>query len=264
MSSESNPSAPSRIAVAIPCYNEAAAIGDLVERWTRALPGAEILVFDNNSNDATALLAQAAGARVVPVPQQGKGRVVQAIFEQLQDRDAVIMTDGDGTYPPEDARRLLKPVLAGEADMVVAARQPVQEAGRSAMHPVRGLGNALIRTGFRVMLGRGPGDLLSGYRVFGPEFLKHVKPRSSGFEIETELTGHAVARGYRVVELAVPYYPRAEGTESKLRAGRDGLRILFMIVRLAFRLRPWRILLFLSSILLGAVIALITLRGRLF
>ncbi len=248
------------VAVAIPCWNEAAAIGDLVERWRQALPDAEIVVFDNNSTDATAALATAAGARVVAVPQQGKGHAVRAIFVELGDRDAVILTDGDGTYPPEDARRLLAPILKGDADMVVAGRRPV--AGAGAMNPVRGLGNAMIQSAFRILIGRGPGDLLSGYRVFGPRFLREVKPRSSGFEIETELSGAAVAGGYRVVELAVPYYPRAEGTVSKLRAGRDGLRILWMIVRLAARLRPWRLLLFVSSVLLGAVIALLVMRGR--
>jgi glycosyltransferase involved in cell wall biosynthesis len=238
------------LAVAIPCYNEAPALGELLTRWRAALPGAELVVFDNNSTDGTADVARAAGARVVPVPRQGKGHAVQAIFAELSDRSAVILTDGDGTYPPEDAPRLLAPIDAGAADMVVAARRPV--AGAGAMAPVRGIGNRLIRAAFRLLIGRGPGDLLSGYRAFGPRVLREVTPRSSGFEIETELTGEAIARGYRVAVVEVPYHPRAAGTVSKLRAGRDGLRILATIVRLAARLRPWRVV---ALAILGLAVA---------
>lgn len=245
----------SRIAVAIPCYNEAAAIGDLVARWRRELPDAEVVVFDNNSRDATALLATAAGARVVFVPRQGKGHAVRAIFRELADRDVVIMTDGDGTYPPEEAKRMLAPVLSGTADMVVGTRRPVEVAGARAMAPVRGLGNVLIQWAFRVLLGRGPGDLLSGYRVFGPAFLATVKPRSSGFEIETELSGEAVARGMRVADVDVPYHPRVPGTVSKLRAGRDGVRILSKIIQLAARLQPMRLvaLAVIAALSIGAI-----------
>jgi hypothetical protein len=148
--------------------------------------------------------------------------------------------------------------------MAVGARKPVSDAGTSAMHPVRFFGNALIQSTFRLLIGRGPGDLLSGYRAFGPAYLQAVAPRSAGFEIETELTGEAVARGFRVVEVPVPYYPRTAGTVSKLRAGRDGARILWKIVCLAARLRPWRLLLFLSSLALGAVLGRLLIVGRLF
>ena len=227
------------IAVAIPCYNEAPAIVGLIARWRAALPSAEIIVFDNNSTDGTGTLAEAAGVRVVPVPRQGKGHAVRAIFEALGDRPAVVLTDGDGTYPPEEVEGLLAPVLRGEAAMSVGARRPV---GGGAMSPVRGLGNRLIRAAFRLLIGRGPGDLLSGYRVFGPRFLQAVRPRSSGFEIETELTGAAVAMGLPVAEVPVSYHPRVAGTASKLRAGRDGLRILATILALSARLRPLRLL----------------------
>ncbi len=233
------------IAVAIPCYNEAAAIEDVIARWREFLPSAEIVVFDNNSSDGTGDLARNLGVRVVPVPRQGKGFAVQAIFADLADRPAVVLTDGDGTYPADEVHRLLDPVLDGSAEMTVGARQPV--AGAGAMSPVRSLGNVLIRAAFALLLGQGPGDLLSGYRVFSRRFLQEVQPRSAGFEIETELTGEAVARGYRVVEVPVPYYPRAEGTVSKLKAFRDGCRILATILRLSVQLRPWRLLLFLAG-----------------
>ena len=167
-----------RVAVAIPCFNEAAAIAAVVAQWRAALPDAEIVVFDNNSTDGTGALARSLGVRVVEVPMQGKGHAVRAIFENLRDRDAVVLVDGDGTYPAEHVGPLLKPVLAGEADMAVGARRPVAELG--AMTPVRGLGNLLIGAVFRVLIGPGTGDLLSGYRVFGPRFLKAFTPRSAG------------------------------------------------------------------------------------
>jgi glycosyltransferase involved in cell wall biosynthesis len=235
-----SPPNPPRIAVAVPCYNEAAAIAAVVAQWRAALPGAEIVVFDNNSSDGTGTLARELGVRVVDVPEQGKGHAVRAIFETLGDRDAVILVDGDGTYPAEHIGPLLAPVLAGEADMTVGARRPVAEAG--AMTPVRGVGNVLIRTAFRILIGPGTGDLLSGYRVFGPRYLQAVRPRSHGFEIETELASEAVAQGMRTAEFPVPYHPRIAGTASKLRAFRDGRRILLTIVKQGLRLRPWRLI----------------------
>ena len=227
-----------RVAVAIPCYNEAAAVAVVVAQWRDALPGAEIVIFDNHSTDGTGAIARGLGVRVVDVPLRGKGHAVRAIFDAMRDRDAVVLVDGDGTYPAEHVGPLLGPVLAGEADMAVGARRPVAEAG--AMTPVRGLGNVLIGAAFRLLIGTGTVDLLSGYRVFGPNFLRVVSPRSHGFEIETELASEAVARRMRVVEVAVPYRPRIAGTESKLRAFRDGRRIVFTIVAQGLRLRPWR------------------------
>ncbi len=163
---------------------------------------------------------------------------MRAIFVELADRRAVVMIDGDGTYPADAVGPLLEPILAGTADMTVGARRPIAEAG--AMTPVRGVGNLLIRAAFRVLIGRGPGDLLSGYRVFSRHFRESVVLRSTGFEIETELACEAVARHLRVVEVPVPYRPRFAGTASKLNALRDGLRILGTIVNRSLRLRPWR------------------------
>ncbi|MGE3819625.1 MAG: glycosyltransferase, partial [Isosphaeraceae bacterium] len=237
---DSPPTAP-RIAVAIPCHNEAAAVAEVIASWRAALPSAEIVVFDNRSDDGTGDLARNAGAQVVSVPRLGKGHAVQAIFATLRDRDAVVMTDGDGTYPADRVAGLLEPVLTGVADMTVGARVPVAKPG--AMTPVRTLGNLLIRGAFRLLIGPGTGDLLSGYRVFGRTFLHAVTPRSQGFEIETELATEGVARGLRVVEVAVPYHPRIVGTTSKLRAVRDGSRILATILKQSARLRPWRLVL---------------------
>jgi glycosyltransferase involved in cell wall biosynthesis len=234
------------IAVAIPCFNEAGAVEAVVAEWRGALPEAEIVVFDNNSSDGTGAIARRLGVRVVEVREQGKGHAVLAIFEDLADRDAVILVDGDGTYPAEAARELLEPVLAGRADMTVGNRKPVAELG--AMSPIRGLGNILIGAAFTVLIGPGTRDLLSGYRVFGRHFREVVVPRSFGFEIEAELVSQAVARGLRIVQIDVPYRPRIAGTASKLRAFRDGRRILMTILRQSLRLRPWRPLFLLALV----------------
>jgi glycosyltransferase involved in cell wall biosynthesis len=253
-----------RVAVAIPCYNEAAAIAHVLARWRVALPDAEIVVFDNNSSDGTGAIAREMGVRVVDVPRQGKGYAVRALFDAFRDRDAVVLVDGDGTYPAEHIGPLLEPVLSGQADMTVGARRPIEEAGAGAkaMAPVRSLGNLLINAAFRILIGPGNSDLLSGYRVFGPGYLRAVTPRSGGFEIETELASEAVAKGLRVVEAAIPYHPRFAGTVSKLRAFRDGRRILFTIVAQSVRLRPWRPFLLLGGVVTGAWLALWLASGR--
>ena len=227
------------VAVAIPCFNEAPALPQVINEWRNALPEAEILVFDNNSTDGSGQIAQSLGVRVVSVTRQGKGFVVRAMFAELADRDAVVMADGDGTYPAIAVHKLLGPVLSGQADMTVGARVPVAEMG--AMSPIRGVGNILIRSAFAVVMGISGGDLLSGYRVFGPKFLREVKLKSKGFDLETEFVCQALAGGYRVVESPVSYLPRVAGTESKLRAVRDGLRILKMMTIQSLRLKPWRI-----------------------
>lgn len=229
-----------KLAVAIPCYNEAAAVGAVVASFRAALPDAEILVIDNNSNDGTGSIAESAGARVVVAIEQGKGHAVRRGFAELADADVVLLVDGDGTYPAEFAPAMIAPVLEGRADMVVGSRRPVAEAG--AMTAVRGLGNVLIRSAFRLLIGPGQGDLLSGYRAFSKRFREQARLAASGFEIETEIACQSVARGLRVVEVEVPYHPRIAGTESKLRAFRDGRRILAMIVRQGVKLRPWRLL----------------------
>jgi glycosyltransferase involved in cell wall biosynthesis len=240
------------VAVAIPCYNEAAAVEAVVSAWRAALPEAEIILFDNNSTDGSGDLARGLGVRVVVVSEQGKGHAVRAIFATLADRPAVVLVDGDGTYPADRIGDLLGPVLAGQADMAVGARRPVDAPG--AMSPIRGLGNILIPAAFRLLIGPGNSDLLSGYRVFSPRFLREVKLRSSGFEIETELASMAIARRMRVVEVPVPYLPRIAGTASKLKAFRDGRRILTMIIVQSLRLRPWRLLALIAVLIVVAVL----------
>jgi glycosyltransferase involved in cell wall biosynthesis len=230
-----------RIAIAIPCFNEAAAIGTVIAQFRTALPGAEIVVFDNNSTDGTSNVAREQGVRVEAVAEQGKGHVVRSAFALLGDRDVLLLVDGDGTYPAEAAPLLVAPVLDGTVDMVVGARQPAPGAG--AMSPIRGLGNVLIRLAFWLFIGKGTGDLLSGYRAFSPKFLRTVSLRSEGFEIETELAIEAVTRKLRTLQVSVPYRPRIAGTVSKLRAFRDGRRILTTILVRALRRNPARVIL---------------------
>jgi glycosyltransferase involved in cell wall biosynthesis len=231
-----------RIAVAIPCFNEAAAIAAVIAQFRAALPGSEIVVFDNNSTDGTGVIARELGVRVVAVAEQGKGHAVRAAFATLEAFDVLVLTDGDGTYPAEAAPLLIAPLIADVADMAVGARRPAPAPapGAAAMTLTRGLGNWLIRAAFRLLVGPGNTDLLSGYRAFNRRFRAAVQLRSQGFEIETELASEAVARALRVVEIPVPYHPRIVGTQSKLRAFRDGWRILATILMQSVRLRPLR------------------------
>jgi hypothetical protein len=245
--------APVRIAVAIPCYNEAAAIAIVIAQFRAALPEAELVVFDNNSTDGTGELARGLGVRVIDVPEQGKGHAVRGAFKALNDFDILVLTDGDGTYPAEAAPLLVAQVRDHAVDMAVGARQP--DPGAGAMTLTRGLGNLLFRAAFRILIGPGNTDLLSGYRAFSRRFRATVQLRSAGFEIETELASEAVARRLRVVEIPIPYHPRIAGTESKLRVFRDGRRILVTILIQSVRLRPFRPLL---AILVPCVILALT------
>lgn len=254
---------PAAVAVAFPCRNEAPALPELVAAWRAALPDAALHVFDNNSTDGTGDLARSLGVFVEFVPEPGKGRVVRAIFERLRDYPVVLMVDGDSTYDAPSAPALVAPLLENRADMTIGARVP--DAALGAMSPLRGIGNRLIRIAFRIAVGPGTRDLLSGYRGFNQAFRQAFLPRSTGFEIETELTCRAIAGNFRILEIPTPYHPRAAGTASKLRAFRDGARILRAIVANSARLRPARFaaLLGVAALLLaGAAAALAALALR--
>lgn len=225
------------ITVVIPCYNEALTIGAVVEGFRKSLPEASIYVFDNSSSDATAAIARAAGAVVYPVPTRGKGEVVRAMFRDV-DADVFLMVDGDQTYPPERARDLIQPVIEGRADMVVATR--LQERNTAGFRPLHVLGNRmvlkLINTLFDVQLT----DVLSGYRAFSRRFVKTMPVLSRGFEIESEITLHALEHRVPVLEMPIAYGARPHGSESKLQTFRDGCRVVLTIVRLFKDYRPLR------------------------
>jgi len=234
MRSRHDPAAAVRIAILIPCFNEEIAIRKVVRDLHRALPEATVYVFDNNSRDRTVELARSAGAIVCHVRPQGKGNVVRRMFADV-DADVYLLVDGDDTYDAASAPRMVSTLVEGNLDMVVGGR--VTE-GSGAYRPGHRFGNRLF-TGFVAWLfGRGFTDILSGYRVFSRRFVKSFPALARGFEIETELTVHALELRMPVEEVDTPYKSRPEGSSSKLHTYRDGYRILRTIVTLFQRERP--------------------------
>lgn len=225
------------VAIVIPCYNEALTIGAVVEGFRRSLPEASIYVFDNSSSDRTAEIARAAGATVRPVPTRGKGEVVRAMFRDV-DADVFIMVDGDQTYPPERARDLIQPVLEGRADMVVATR--LEQHNSAGFRPFHVLGNTMVLRLINALFDVQLSDVLSGYRAFSRRFVKTMPVLSRGFEIESEITLHALEHRIPVLEIPIAYGVRPQGSESKLQTVRDGLRVVATIIRLYKDYRPLR------------------------
>ncbi len=237
-----------RLAVLVPCFNEETAIAQVVEDFRAALPQATIYVYDNNSTDGTVAVARAAGAVVRRETKQGKGNVVRRMFSDI-DADIYVLVDGDATYHAPSAPTMIALLLEDRLDMVVAARAHEDEA---AYRPGHVTGNRLL-TGFvDTVFGAAFSDILSGYRVFSRRFVKSFPVLSGGFEIETELTVHALELELPVAEIRTPYYARPEGSESKLSTWRDGFRILGTILKLYRSERP---LAFFSSVglALGAI-----------
>jgi glycosyltransferase involved in cell wall biosynthesis len=223
-----------RIAVLVPCYNEEAAIGRVVRDFRAALPDADIYVYDNNSRDRTAAVAAEAGAVVRREPLQGKGNVVRRMFADV-DADAYVMVDGDDTYHAASAPSLIAKLFTEQVDMVNAARKTEIEA---AYRPGHRFGNWLLTWLVSTIFGHRTEDMLSGYRVFSRRFVKSFPALSAGFEIETELTVHALEVGMPLAEVPTPYKDRPAGSVSKLSTFRDGFRILWLISKLVKEERP--------------------------
>jgi glycosyltransferase involved in cell wall biosynthesis len=223
-----------RIAVLVPCHNEEAAIATVVAAFRAALPEATIYVYDNNSTDRTAQIARQAGAQVRHELHQGKGHVVRRMFADVE-ADIYLLVDGDATYDAPSAVAMISRLIDERLDMVVGARVDQEVAAYRAGHRA---GNLLL-TGFVAnVFGRDVTDMLSGYRAFTRRFVKSFPVLSGGFEIETELTVHALELGLPVAEVATPYFARPKGSVSKLNTWRDGLRILWTIGRLYKSERP--------------------------
>ncbi len=222
LSSARKGTAAARIAVAIPCYNEAATIVKVVRDFRKALPRAKVYVYDNNSTDSTAALAQKAGAQVRRVTAQGKGHVLRAIFDQIKE-DVIVLVDGDDTYPANEVNKLLAPVLADAADMVVGER--LAGASDQSMKPLHQFGNRFFVSTLNWLFGVRYVDVLSGYRVFNRRFVESVPVLTGGFEVETEITLQALAEGLRVIEVPIHYRSRPQDSQSKLRPFADGYRI---------------------------------------
>lgn len=230
----SAPFAGYKIAVLVPCYNEEVAVAKVVGDFRAALPEATVFVYDNNSTDNTAAVARAAGAEVRRETRQGKGYVVRRMFADI-DTDIYVLVDGDATYDAPSARKLVARLINDRLDMVVGSRVHSDKCAYRAGHEA---GNKLL-TGFvGSVFGRAFNDILSGYRVFSRRFVKSFPVLSGGFEIETELTIHALELGLAVAEIETPYYARPQGSASKLNTWRDGFRILWTILQLYRAERP--------------------------
>ena len=225
-----------RIAVLIPCYNEHATIGHVIADFRAVLPRATIYVYDNNSSDGTAGAAGAAGAIVRHEPRQGKGHVVKRMFADIE-ADLYVLVDGDATYDAPSVRTMIGLLLAERLDMVCATRVDREQEAYRLGHRT---GNRLLTGCVRYIFGSAFADMLSGYRVFSRRFVKSFPVLSGGFEIETELTIHALQLGLPVGEASTPYYARPQGSLSKLSTWSDGLRILHMILRLYRTEQPLR------------------------
>jgi glycosyltransferase involved in cell wall biosynthesis len=217
-----------RIAVLVPCHNEALSIAKVVADFRAALPGAEIFVYDNCSTDETSAIARSAGATVRFEPWPGKGNVVRRMFGDI-DADVYVMADGDATYDAAAAPAMVEKLVTEHLDMVVGARQNIYDEAHRKGH---GLGNQVFNALFRRLFGRQFGDIFSGYRVFSRRFAKTFPATSTGFQIETEMAVHACQLRLPVAEVDTKYGKRVEGSASKLRTFRDAFRILgtFMLL----------------------------------
>lgn len=227
----------SKIAVLIPCYNESLTIAKVVREYKQALPEAEIYVYDNNSSDKTDEIARDAGAIVRYEHRQGKGNVIRTMFREI-DADCYLMIDGDDTYPAENAREMVEYVLKDKVDMVIGDRlsstyftenkRPFHNAGNRV---VRGLINYLFKSNVR--------DIMTGYRAFSRLFVKSFPVLSKGFEIETEMTIHALDKNFALKEIPVTYRDRPEGSVSKLNTVSDGIKVLKTIASLFRDYKPF-------------------------
>lgn len=245
--------APEKVAVVIPCHNEATTIAKVVRDFRQALPDARILVVDNASSDTTEEIAREAGAEVFRETRLGKGFALVRGFREASDADYLLMVDGDDTYPAKAAPALLEAARDG-ADMVIGTR--LEEAGEGAFPTGHGFGNRLFIFLARTLFGIRTQDLFSGYRVLTRRFLERSPLIAEGFEIEAELSMQALVHRFQVAEIPVPYRARREGSDSKLRTLRDGYRILLAI--LAF-FRDYRPLTFFG--LAGLVLLALSLAG---
>lgn len=223
-----------RIAVLVPCFNEAVTIAKVVGDFRRVLPNAAIHVYDNNSSDSTAAKARNAGAIVRTETRQGKGAVVRRMFADI-DADIYVMTDGDDTYDAASAPALIELLVSGPLDLVNGARETDVAA---AFRPGHRFGNRLLTGLVDRIFGANVSDMLSGYKIFSRRYVKSFPAMSTGFEIETELVIHALEMRLPIAEVATPYRVRAEGSSSKLHTFRDGFRILRLIAQLMKEERP--------------------------
>ena len=235
------------IAVLIPCYNEARTVAKVVADYRAALPQATVYVYDNNSTDGTADLAAAAGAVVRKERQQGKGNVLRRMFREI-DAECYLLVDGDDTYPAEAAPEMVRAVRERGADMVVGDRLSSTYFTENK-RPFHNFGNSLVRFCINRLFGSQIKDIMTGYRAFSFQFVKTYPVLARGFEIETEMSIHAVERNMRIENIVIEYRDRPAGSESKLNTYSDGLKVLRTIVRLYKNYRPFGLFSMLAALL---------------
>ena len=245
-----------KIAVLIPCYNEEATISTVIADFKRELPEADIYVYDNNSTDRTYELAVQGGAIVKKEPRQGKGNVIRQMFFDI-DADYYLMVDGDDTYPAEAVHGLLEKLRSGEADMVIGDRLSNGTYFDENKRPFHDFGNNLVRNTITRMYKTKILDVMTGYRGFNRIFVKSFPIMSSGFQIETELTIHALDKKFKFVEIPIEYRDRPEGSISKLNTFSDGFKVIMMIIKMFKDYKPllffgiWTIFFFLFGLVTG-------------
>lgn len=225
------------IAVIIPCYNEALTVGKVIDDFHRELPEAAVYVYDNNSTDGTAKIARDHGAIVRFEPRQGKGNVCRQMFRDI-DAACYLMVDGDDTYPAEAAKALCEPILSGKVDMVVGDRLSNGTYAQQNVRAFHGFGNDLVRIMIKWIYGYAYSDVMTGYRAMSEPFIKTFPVLSEGFQIETELSIHAVDHRWRILNIPIDYRDRPAGSVSKLDTLGDGLKVVAMIGALFKDYRP--------------------------
>lgn len=236
-----------KIAVLIPCYNEAVTIKKVINDFQKVLPEATIYVYDNNSSDNTAEIARAEGAVVRHEYQQGKGNVIRRMFRDI-DAQCYIMTDGDDTYPAEFAREMCDKVLERNVDMVVGDRLSSTYFEENK-RPFHNFGNSIVRASINTIFKSDIKDIMTGYRAFSYNFVKTFPVLSKGFEIETEMTIHTVDKNMFCENVVIEYRDRPEGSESKLNTYSDGFKVLLTIARLFKNYKPFPFFLIIALVL---------------
>ena len=245
-----------KIAVLIPCYNEALTIEKVIKDFRKELPDADIYVYNNNSKDKTKEIAQENGAIVIDEYKQGKGNVVRSQFRDI-DADIYVMVDGDDTYPAEFVHQLIKPVKNGQADMAIGDRLSngtYQQENKRHFHE---FGNNLVKKAINILFNTNLKDIMTGYRVFNKRFVKNMPVLSSKFEIETEMSLYALDKKYIIKEIPIIYRDRPEGSDSKLNTVSDGIKVVKTIIRMFKDYRPFKffgiiaLILFLLALAIG-------------
>ena len=226
-----------KIAVLVPCYNESLTVAKVVSDWKKALPEATIYVYDNNSTDGTAEIARSAGAVVRHEFQQGKGNVIRRMFREI-DAQVYIMVDGDDTYPADCAKEMVDLVLHKQSDMVIGDRLSSTYFTENK-RPFHNFGNSIVRWSINTLFRSNVKDIMTGCRAFSFEFVKTFPVLSAGFEIETEMTIHALDKNMKIDHVVIPYRDRPEGSESKLNTVKDGIKVLRTIFTLHRTYRPY-------------------------